>query len=116
MRYGATAAELQRAVIGMIAVHCPRQIRLAVTVVARSDMGTGLAQPGFGRTGVEARSQGYWSGVHQPLLPVDEFANRVEVSGVAGGLSDHMEQDIPKIVQAPLTPGEGPPGQVGIGR
>lgn len=65
-------------------------------------MGTGLAQPGFGRTGVEARSQGYWLGVHQPLLPVDEFANRVEVSGVTGGLSDHMEQDIPKIVQAPL--------------
>ena len=77
-------------------------------------MGTGLAQPGFGRTGVEARSQGYWLGVHQPLLPVDEFANRVEVSGVAGGLSDHMEQDIPKIVQAPLTLGKGPPGQVGI--
>ena len=59
-------------------------------------MGTGLAQPGFGRTEVEARSQGYWSGVHKPLLPVDEFANRVEVSGVARGLGDHMEQDIPK--------------------
>jgi hypothetical protein len=93
-----------------------RGYRLAVRVVARSDMGIGSAQPWFGRTGVEARSQGYWLGVHQPLLPVDEFANRVEVSGVTGGLSDHMEQDIPKIVQAPLTPGERPPGQVGIGR
>jgi hypothetical protein len=81
---------------------------------ARVTWGIGLAQPGFGRTGVEARSQGYWSGVHQPLLPVDEFANRVEVSGVAGGLSDHMEQDIPNIVQAPLTLGKGPPDQVGI--
>jgi hypothetical protein len=76
--------------------------------------GIGLAQSGFGRTGVEARSQGYWSGVHQPLLPVDEFANRVEVPGVAGGLSDRMEQDIPNIVQAPLTLGKGPPDQVGI--
>ena len=79
-------------------------------------MATRLARLGFGRTGVEARSQGNWSGVHQPLLPVDEFAHRVEVSGMAGGLSDHVEQDIPAIVQAPLTPGEGPPGQVGIGR
>ena len=72
------------------------------------------APPGFGRTGVGARSPGHSLGVHQPLLPVDEFAGRVEVSGVTGGLSDHMEQDIPKVVQAPLTPGEGPPGHVGI--
>ena len=89
-------------------------IRLTVTVVARSDVGTGLAQPEFGRTEVEARSQDYWLGVHEPLLPVDEFANRVEVSGVAGGLGDHVEQDIPKVVQAPLTLREGPPGRVVI--
>ncbi len=76
----------------------------------------GVAPPEFGRRGVEARSQGYRLGVHHPLLPVDEFANRVQVPGVTGRLSDHMEEDIAKIVQAPLTPGEGPPGQVGIGR
>ena len=50
----------------------------------------------------------------RPLLPVDEFASRVEVSGVAGGLGDRVEQDLPKIVQAPLALGRGPPDQVGI--
>lgn len=95
-------------------LHYLRQIRLAVRVVPWSYTGTGLAQQGFGRTGVEARSQGFWLGAHQPLLTVDEFAGRVEVSGVTGGLGDHMEQDIPKIVEEPLTPGEGPPGQGGI--
>ena len=77
-------------------------------------MGDGMGATMVRPHGSRSTEPGVWLGVHQPLLPVDEFANRVEVSGVAGGLSDHMEQDIPKSVQAPLTLGKGPPGQVGI--
>ena len=67
-----------------------------------------IGRHGFGgRAGVQARSQGHWLGVHQPLLPVDEFANHVEVSGVSGGLGDHVEQDIPKICRRHSLPGNG---------
>src|SRR5215475_6943485 len=40
-------------------------------------------------------------GEHYPLLAVDELACRVEVTGVAGGLTDHMQDDLAHVVEPP---------------
>jgi predicted component of type VI protein secretion system len=55
------------------------------------------------------------SGDHEPLLPVDELANGVELAGVRRGVDDHVEQDLPHGFERP-TPEKplGPPGWGGI--
>src|SRR5215475_8722146 len=40
-------------------------------------------------------------GEHYPLLAVDELACRVEVTGVAGGLTDHMQDDLAHVIEPP---------------
>ena len=38
------------------------------------------------------------SGQNQPLVPVDEFADSVQVAGMDSGLSDHVEHDLGQVV------------------
>ena len=49
-----------------------------------------------------AASSGSGSGEDDPLAAIDEFAGGVEVSGVAGGLGDHVQQDLAQAGQPPV--------------
>ena len=40
-------------------------------------------------------------GEDYPLPAVDEFTGRVEVTGVGGRLSDHVQQDFAQVVEPP---------------
>ena len=48
-------------------------------------------------------------GEHDPLVAVDELADSVEMTCVRGGLHDHVEQHLAKVVQAVVAEEVGPP-------
>jgi hypothetical protein len=45
-----------------------------------------------------------------PGPPVDELTYGIEVARVACGLGDHVQHDLPQVVQPPVTPLTEPPG------
>lgn len=49
-----------------------------------------------------AASSGSGSGEDHPLAAIDEFAGRVEVPGVTGGLGDHVQQHLTQAGQPPV--------------
>src|SRR5712691_302231 len=76
--------------------------------------------PNLGRGLLPASGSSGWpvaSGEDEPGLAVDEFTGGVQVAGVAGGLSDHVQQDLPQVVQVEAGREEvRPPGRRGFQR
>lgn len=54
-------------------------------------------------------------GKDEPASAVDEFTCRVEVTGVACGFSNHVQDDFPQILNSPVTEEiVGPGGRCGV--
>lgn len=50
------------------------------------------------------------SGEEEPGLAVDEFAGGIQMTGVGSGLADHVQQDLPQVVQVEAGKEVRPPG------